>query len=75
MVVEIRAKAAPGDGMWSAIWMMPTDSTYGTWAAGGEIDIMEVVNAGTENQGVFLAAHYGFEVAFEPSRDSPSRGG
>ena len=59
--VEIRAKAAPGDGMWSAIWMMPTDSTYGTWAAGGEIDIMEVVNAGTDNQGVFLAAHYGFE--------------
>lgn len=59
--VEIRAKAAPGDGMWSAIWMMPTDSTYGTWAAGGEVDIMEVVNAGTENQGVFLAAHYGFE--------------
>ena len=59
--VEIRAKAAPGDGMWSAVWMMPTDSTYGTWAAGGEIDIMEVVNAGTENQGVFMAAHYGFE--------------
>ncbi|MBL6902539.1 MAG: glycoside hydrolase family 16 protein, partial [Luminiphilus sp.] len=59
--VEIRAKAAPGDGMWSAVWMMPTDSTYGTWAAGGEIDIMEVVNAGTENQRVFMAAHYGFE--------------
>lgn len=59
--VEIRSKAAPGDGMWSAIWMMPTNSTYGTWAAGGEIDIMEVVNAGTDNQGVFMAAHYGFE--------------
>jgi len=59
--VEIRSKAAPGDGMWSAVWMMPTNSTYGTWAAGGEIDIMEVVNAGTDNQGVFMAAHYGFE--------------
>ncbi|MEC8525842.1 MAG: glycoside hydrolase family 16 protein, partial [Pseudomonadota bacterium] len=59
--VDIRAKAAPGDGMWSAVWMMPTDTTYGTWAAGGEIDIMEVVNAGTDNQGVFMAAHYGFE--------------
>ena len=55
--VEVRAKAAPGDGMWSAVWMMPTDTTYGTWAAGGEIDIMEVVNAGTDNQGVFMAAH------------------
>lgn len=59
--VEIRAKAAPGQGLWSAIWMMPTDSPYGTWAASGEIDIMEVVNAGTENQGVFLAAHHGFQ--------------
>ena len=59
--VEIKAKAAPGDGMWSAIWMLPTSSPYGVWAASGEVDIMEVVNAGTENQGVFLAAHYGFE--------------
>ena len=59
--VELRAKAAPGQGLWSAIWMMPSDSPYGTWAASGEIDIMEVVNAGTENQGVFLAAHHGFQ--------------
>lgn len=59
--VEIRSKAAPGNGMWSAIWMLPTSSPYGVWAASGEVDIMEVVNAGTENQGVFLAAHYGFE--------------
>ena len=59
--VELRAKAAPGDGMWSAIWMLPSNSPYGVWAASGEVDIMEVVNAGTENQGVFLAAHYGFE--------------
>lgn len=59
--VEMRAKAAPGQGLWSAIWMMPTDSPYGTWAASGEIDVMEVVNAGTNNQGVFLAAHHGFQ--------------
>ena len=59
--VEMRAKAAAGQGLWSAIWMMPTNSPYGTWAASGEIDIMEVVNAGTENQGVFLAAHHGFQ--------------
>ena len=59
--VEIRAKAAPGDGMWSAIWMLPSNSPYGVWAASGEVDIMEVVNAGTEHQGVFLAAHHGFE--------------
>ena len=59
--VEMRAKAAGGQGLWSAIWMMPSDSPYGTWAASGEVDIMEVVNAGTENQGVFMAAHHGFE--------------
>ena len=59
--VEMRAKAAAGQGLWSAIWMMPSDSPYGTLAASGEVDIMEVVNAGTENQGVFMAAHHGFE--------------
>ncbi|MDE0451757.1 MAG: glycoside hydrolase family 16 protein [Gammaproteobacteria bacterium] len=40
--VEASIHAARGQGMWSAFWMLPTDSAYGTWAAGGEIDIMEV---------------------------------
>ena len=52
--VEMRAKAAAGLGPLVSVWMMPTNSPYGTWAASGEIDIMEVVNAGTG--GVFLAA-------------------
>ncbi len=70
--VEIRAKAAPGEGMWSSVWMMPSDDIYGTWAAGGEVDIMEVVNAGTDRQTVFLAAHHGFssplnQVISEPA--------
>ena len=30
-----------GQGIWPAVWMMPTDSKYGGWAAGGEIDILE----------------------------------
>ena len=38
---EIRAKIPEGRGLWPAIWMMPTDDHYGTWAASGEIDIME----------------------------------
>lgn len=29
--------------------MLPTDYVYGTWAASGEIDIMEAVNLGTES--------------------------
>ena len=38
---EIRAKLPDGQGIWPAIWMMPTNSPYGGWAAGGEIDIVE----------------------------------
>ncbi len=44
---EIRAKLPQGQGTWPAIWMLPTNSPYGGWASGGEIDIMEAVNLGT----------------------------
>ena len=56
--VEARIHAAGGQGMWSAFWMLPTNSIYGTWAAGGEIDIMEVFSRDPEpfNQ---AAIHYG----------------
>jgi len=39
--VEIRAKLPVGDWMWPAIWMLPTNSTYGAWPMSGEIDIVE----------------------------------
>lgn len=38
---EVRARMPKGQGIWSAVWMLPTDSKYGGWAAGGEIDILE----------------------------------
>lgn len=41
---EVRARVPGGQGTWPAIWMLPTDWTYGGWAASGEIDIMETVN-------------------------------
>ena len=41
--IEVRAKVPPGLGTWPAIWMMPTQSKYGGWPRGGEIDIMEYV--------------------------------
>ncbi|HTF98551.1 MAG TPA: family 16 glycosylhydrolase [Cellvibrio sp.] len=44
---EIRAKLPFGQGTWPAIWMLPTNSPYGGWAGGGEIDIMEAVNLKT----------------------------
>ncbi|MCL4156321.1 UNVERIFIED_CONTAM: hypothetical protein GTU68_065477, partial [Idotea baltica] len=39
--IEVRAKLPIGQGIWPAIWMLPTDDTYGGWANSGEIDIME----------------------------------
>jgi len=46
---EIRAKLPQGQGIWPAIWMLPTDYVYGRWAASGEIDIMEAVNLKTQS--------------------------
>ncbi|KIE21901.1 beta-glucanase [Vibrio sinaloensis] len=46
---EIRAKLPSGQGTWPAIWMLPTQSKYGTWAASGEIDILEAVNLNTQS--------------------------
>jgi len=56
--VEARIKCPVGDGIWPAFWMLPADSSiYGTWAASGEIDIME---AKGRLPGQFsCAAHYG----------------
>ncbi|HEY8401037.1 MAG TPA: family 16 glycosylhydrolase [Cytophagaceae bacterium] len=39
--IEARIKLPEGVGSWAAFWLLPTDDVYGTWAASGEIDIME----------------------------------
>lgn len=39
--IDFRAKLPRGNGLWPALWMLPNDDTYGTWAASGEIDVME----------------------------------
>jgi beta-glucanase (GH16 family) len=54
---EIRAKLPTGKGVWPAIWMLPEDNKYGTWAASGEIDIMEA--RGQEPGKVLGTLHYG----------------
>ena len=41
--IEVKAKLALGQGIWPAIWMLPTDWMYGVWPESGEIDIMEHV--------------------------------
>lgn len=59
---ESRIRVVPREGedatgLWPAFWMMPADDVYGTWAASGEIDIME---ARGSNQGeVDGTIHYG----------------
>ncbi|GAB6090237.1 glycoside hydrolase family 16 protein [Spirochaeta dissipatitropha] len=56
---EIRAKLPEGQGLWPAIWMLPSDDVYGGWAASGEIDIMELV--GHEPGTVHGTLHFGGE--------------
>lgn len=67
---EIRTKLPSGQGAWPAIWMLPTDSKYGIWAASGEIDIMEAVNLkaqsdapgavkGDKENRIYGTLHYG----------------
>lgn len=41
--IEFAAKVPDGNGTWSAVWMLPTMNTYGTWPHSGEIDILEHV--------------------------------
>ena len=53
--IEVRAKIPDGRGMWPAIWMLPTDWTYGGWPASGEIDIME--NVGYDPFVIVASAH------------------
>ena len=72
--VEARIRAADGQGLWNALWMLPTDSPYGGWASSGEIDIMEVINAGTEAEDTWISLHHGFAWPFNliANRSVPS---
>lgn len=54
---EIRAKLPTGQGLWPAIWMLPTEWRYGGWPSSGEIDIMELL--GQEPDTVHGTIHYG----------------
>lgn len=56
--VVARAKIPAGQGLWPAIWMMPTDEGYyGQWPKCGEIDIMEVL--GSQPELAYGTLHYG----------------
>jgi beta-glucanase (GH16 family) len=55
--IDVCAKLPIGAGIWSAIWMLPSEDKYGGWAASGEIDIMEM--KGQEPDHVLGTLHYG----------------
>ena len=56
---EASIKVPLGSGLWPAFWLLPDNTTYGTWAANGEIDIMEAKGR-IPNQ-ASGAIHYGGE--------------
>lgn len=57
--VVVRAKLPVQQGMWPAIWMMPTDEAhYGGWPASGEIDIMELIGGKNKDHEVYSTIHY-----------------
>ena len=55
--IEFKAKLPQGQGLWPALWMLPADNTYGSWAASGEIDVMEA--RGQEPGKILGTIHYG----------------
>ncbi|MFC7373414.1 carbohydrate binding domain-containing protein [Fictibacillus iocasae] len=54
---EMKAKLPTGKGLWPAFWMLPEEDKYGSWAASGEIDIMEAW--GSKPNKVAGTIHYG----------------
>lgn len=54
---EIKAKLPVGKGLWPALWMLPEEDKYGSWAASGEIDIVEAW--GSRPTTVAGTIHYG----------------
>ena len=56
--VVVSAKVPRGQGLWPAIWMMPTvQEFYGEWPKCGEIDILEVL--GNQVDTAYGTLHYG----------------
>ena len=79
--IEASIKLPAGQGLWPAFWMLPQDTTYGVWAASGEIDIVETVNLdGSGSDEIFGTLHFGGEfpanssagTTYTPSADITS---
>ena len=68
--IEVKAKLPKGQGIWPAIWMMPTkEELYGGWPKCGELDIMELL--GNDPAKVYQTLHYsrtGIDVQSQGSK-------
>lgn len=53
--LEVRAKLPVGAGLWSAVWMLPSDDSYGGGVKSGEIDIIEHV--GYQPNSIYSTLH------------------
>jgi beta-glucanase (GH16 family) len=47
--LEARIKVPPGNGLWSAFWMLNSQMELNTWPLGGELDIMECIGREPNN--------------------------
>lgn len=66
---EIRAKVPGARGIWPAIWMLPSENSYGIWPASGEIDIMEHV--GYIPDSIYASTHcqkYYFKIGTQKTK-------
>jgi beta-glucanase (GH16 family) len=54
---EFYARLPQGQGYWPALWLLPANAVYGSWAASGEIDVME--NKGGDPGKILGTIHYG----------------
>jgi beta-glucanase (GH16 family) len=68
---NVQAKVPKGNGIWPAIWLLPPNgrTTYGSWAACGEIDIMETL---CNNPNGYSTLHFGGQW---PKNDRYPKGG
>ncbi len=76
--IEARMKLPTEEGLWPAFWMLPVDTTiYGTWAASGELDIMEARGRVPDKVGGTIHygsqwpnnTYYGKEMTFDSTTD------
>ena len=58
--IEASIRLPGGQGIWPAFWLLSQDSPYGSWAATGEIDVMEATNLGVNGENkIFGTIHFG----------------